>query len=306
MSDHSYDIAVSFAGEQREYVERVVRECQERSLEVFYDRDMTNDWWGGNFIREQRTVYSSKTRYFVPLLSSDYLSKEIPMDEFSSAMMTAVKQGDGYILPVLMDDAPIPPDLLHPHIGYIRANDYTPAQLAVELEKKVRGAERSGQSTQPIGSVVEKALQVRMPKIVPEDWSKYGALDEIFEYLGKRFKEGAEQLRSQRLMTSVKAGDDKIVIRVERMGETVAGLNVDKGSNIGDDHITWLTGIQNFSSNGFNGWATPKFDKELGRGVIEVSDMAGLGGGHQGDLSNEQFFSALWEMLVTQIEQRSS
>lgn len=28
------------------------------------------------------------------------------MDEFSSAMMTAVKQGDGYILPVLMGNTP--------------------------------------------------------------------------------------------------------------------------------------------------------------------------------------------------------
>ena len=60
----------------------------------------------------QRTAYSSQTRFFVPFLSTEYLSKPIPMDEFSSAMMTAVKQGDGYILPVLVGDVRVPADLL--------------------------------------------------------------------------------------------------------------------------------------------------------------------------------------------------
>jgi hypothetical protein len=34
-----YDIAVSFAGEHRAYVEATVRACQDRRLRVFYDRD---------------------------------------------------------------------------------------------------------------------------------------------------------------------------------------------------------------------------------------------------------------------------
>jgi hypothetical protein len=87
--DVNYDLAVSFAGEQ------TVRACGELGLRVFYDRDVGNEWWGKNFIREQRKVYGSQTRFFVPFISSEYLAKPIPMDEFSSAMMTAVKQGDG-------------------------------------------------------------------------------------------------------------------------------------------------------------------------------------------------------------------
>ena len=126
MEDKEYDIAVSFAGEQRDYVAQTVAACQALGLRVFYDKDKNNSWWGKNFIREQRTVYSSRTRFFMPFISAEYLSKPIPMDEFSAAMMTAVKQGDGYILPVLMDDAEVPPDLLHPHIHYLRARDYTP------------------------------------------------------------------------------------------------------------------------------------------------------------------------------------
>jgi hypothetical protein len=38
----TYDIAVSFAGEHRDYVEQTVRACGELGLRVFYDRDMSN------------------------------------------------------------------------------------------------------------------------------------------------------------------------------------------------------------------------------------------------------------------------
>ena len=88
-----YDLAVSFAGERRTYVEQSVQACKKLGLQVFYDGDMSNEWWGKNFIREQRKIYGARTRFFVPFISTEYLAKPIPMDEFSSAMMTAVKRG---------------------------------------------------------------------------------------------------------------------------------------------------------------------------------------------------------------------
>lgn len=305
MSPPKYDLAVSFAGEQRDYVEQTVRACQDLGHKVFYDKDKTNDWWGGNFIREQRIIYSSQTRFFVPFLSANYLSKPVPLDEFSSAMMTAVKQGDGYILPVLMDDAPIPPDLLHPHIQYLRASEYTPEQLARQLQQKVQAAISGGQQSAEIGPVVEAALQVRLPQIVPSDWSKYETLDRVFEYLARRFREGADQLRPQGLVASVRVRDDTISVRVERGGETVAGLDIEKGRQMSDDQITWSVGRHRTMSSGFNGWATPKFDRERGQTVIEVSDFASLGHGRVSDsdaVTEEPFFSFLWDMLIDQIE----
>lgn len=92
MEQKPYDISVSFAGEHRQYVEQVVHACTKLGLDVFYDRDMSHEWWGKSFIREQRRIYSSQTRYFVPFISTEYLTKPIPMDEFSAAMMTAVKR----------------------------------------------------------------------------------------------------------------------------------------------------------------------------------------------------------------------
>ncbi|TDV56059.1 TIR domain-containing protein [Actinophytocola oryzae] len=169
-ADDDYDVAVSFAGEHREYVEAVVRAAKALGLRVFYDRDMTNELWGKNFLTAFRKVYSSATRYFVPFISVEYFSKPYPRDEFSYAMLRAVERGDDYILPFLMDDAEIPPELLHPHIGYLRAADHTPRQLAERLRIKVDQARAAGQTPQTMGRLVQDALQVdpTFPADIPD------------------------------------------------------------------------------------------------------------------------------------------
>jgi hypothetical protein len=305
MTEEQYDIAVSFAGEQRDYVSRTVDACKQLGLNVFYDKDKNNEWWGKNFIRQQRDVYSSKTRFFVPFISSEYLSKPVPMDEFEAAMMTAVKQGEGYILPVLMGDAEVPPDLLHPHIGYLRAEDFTPEALAQELQKRVGASEQAGTAPTEIGPVVEHALELRMPKIVPSSWSKYEELDRIFDKVVADFKRGAAQLRQQDLICSVRERPDHMIARVERGSETVAGLDVHRGTQMGDDHITWSTNYSMGSSNSFNGWATPVFDKERGEALVEVSDMAHMMTSRDdGAVTYDEFVALLWERLVEQVERR--
>lgn len=300
-SDQIYDIAVSFAGEQRGYVRETVAACKAKGLRVFFDEDKTNDWWGKNFIQEQRRAYSSQARFFVPFLSSDYLAKPIPMDEFASAMMTAVKLGDGYILPVIMGNADVPAELLHPHIGYLRSEAFTPDQLADELVKKVKSAERTGQPEVPVGKVVGDALQVRLPKVTSSAYSKYNELDRIFDHLAERFQAGAHQLDGNGFMANVRVRDDSITVRVEYGGNTVAGININKGGSMGDDKITWLVGYRNFGTNASNGFATPKYDKERGQAVVDVTDYSSFGR-EASDGTYDGFFNLLWGKLVDQIE----
>lgn len=300
-SDQIYDIAVSFAGEQRGYVRETVAACKAKGLRVFFDEDKTNDWWGKNFIQEQRRAYSSQTRFFVPFLSSDYLAKPIPMDEFASAMMTAVKLGDGYILPVIMGNADVPAELLHPHIGYLRSENFTPDQLADELVKKVQSAELIGQPEAPVGKVVGDALRVRLPKTTPLAYSKYNELDRIFDLLAERFQAGAQQLEGDGFMTNVRVRDDSITVRVEHGGNTVAGIDINKGGSMGDDKITWLVGYRHFGTNAFNGFATPKFNKERGQAVVDVTDYSSFGR-ETSDGTYDGFFNLLWGKLVDQIE----
>jgi hypothetical protein len=302
--NETYDIAVSFAGEHRDYVEHTVEACRELHLRVFYDRDMNNEWWGKNFIREQRKVYGSQTRYFVPFISSEYLAKPIPMDEFSAAMMTAVKQGDGYVLPVLIGDVRVPPDLLHPHIHYLRAKDYSPKQLAAQLQAKVRQAEASGQDVRKITSVVQEAMELRLPKVVPADFSKYEELELVFAYLGEQFTAAAPHLRAKGFICTVNRTHERISIRIEQRGETVYSLDIYRGGSMGDDKLTFGLGHHRGLSSGINGWAQPFFNKQAGQAMLKMTDLSVFGNlsGQDRELSKEELFQALWDRIVDQLE----
>jgi len=300
-----YDLAVSFASEHRDYVERTVKACVDLGLRVFYDRDKSNEWWGKSFIREQRLVYSSQTRYFVPFLSTEYLAKPIPMDEFSSAMMTAVKRGDGYVLPVLIGDVQIPPDLLHPHIHYLRAKDHTPEQLALQLQAKVNQAKAAGQQAREVGTVVQQALELRLPKVVPADFSKYEELQATFEYLGDQFQAAAPQLRPHGFICTVNRTHDRISIRIEHQGKTVYALDIYKGGSMGDDKLIFGLGHHRGSSGGMNGWAEPFFDKQSAQPKIKMTDLSvfgSLGSGNDREFAKDELFQALWDRIVDQLE----
>jgi len=307
MQNKTYDIAVSFAGEQRNYVEQTVRECDELDLKVFYDRDMSNEWWRKKFIREQSKFYGSRTPYFVPFISTEYLAKPIPMDEFSAAMMTAVRQGDGYVLPVLIGDVQVPPDLLHPHIHYLRDKEYTPKQLAAQLQIKVRQAEASGQNVRNITSVVREAMELRLPKVIPDDFSKYEELEVVFEYLGEQLQAAAPQLRTKGFICTVNRTQDRISIRIEHRGETAYSLDIYRGGSMGDDKLTFGVGHHRGFSSGINGWVQPFFNKQTGRAMLKMMDLSvfGSSGSEDRELSKEELFQALWDRIVDQLEQLS-
>ncbi|MFJ6673351.1 TIR domain-containing protein [Actinosynnema sp. NPDC091369] len=155
-----YDIAVSFASEQRDYVERTVSAAKALGLAVFYDRDMTHAWWGRNFVIEQRRVYGQRTLHFVPFLSTEYLAGQYPRDEFSYAMLAAVRRGDDYVLPVLVGDVVVPEEVLHPHIAYLRAEDVTPDELAIHMKAKVDYSRAHGRSPRDFGTIVTDVLDL--------------------------------------------------------------------------------------------------------------------------------------------------
>lgn len=141
-----YDIAFSFARDDRDYVERTRRACGRLGLRVMYDRDLSNQWWGQNYVVEQRKIYGGRSQFFVPFISESYFQRRIPADEFSAAMWADVERGGGYILPVLIGDIRVPGHLLPRHVGFLHAEDYSPAALAVELRRKVDRAKTAGGS----------------------------------------------------------------------------------------------------------------------------------------------------------------
>ena len=132
-----YEVALSFAGEQREYVQEVSFELSKLGIKHFYDMNEQSNLWGKNLTRYLNTVYFSKSRYFVPFISYEYKEKAWTTWEMDAALERYLNQRSDYILPVVMDDARI--EGLVKSIGYIDARKTSPYQLARLIEKKVRG-----------------------------------------------------------------------------------------------------------------------------------------------------------------------
>src|SRR5262249_44725376 len=69
-----YDIALSFAGEDRAYVEEVAAGLKSAGVSVFYDGFEKANLWGKNLIDHLADIYSN-SRYVVMFISKAYVEK---------------------------------------------------------------------------------------------------------------------------------------------------------------------------------------------------------------------------------------
>src|SRR5690242_14759832 len=102
-SQREYDVCLSFAGEQREYVEEVADELRGMRVRVFYDDYEKVSLWGKNLYDHLDWVYSKSARYCIVFVSSAYERKVWTNHERRSAQERALRENDEYILPVIFD-----------------------------------------------------------------------------------------------------------------------------------------------------------------------------------------------------------
>lgn len=107
-SGYKYDVALSFAGEQRPYVQAVARACKRRGLRVFYDDYEKASLWGKDLYEHLHWVYSESARYCVLFASDDYANKVWTNHERRSAQERALVAHVEYILPVVFNAVEIP------------------------------------------------------------------------------------------------------------------------------------------------------------------------------------------------------
>lgn len=121
-ADFEFDIAVSFAGEQRAFVEEVVRHVGLPEGRVFYDADFKADMWGEDLIEYFTDVYMNKARYVVMFVSKEYAEKEWTSVERRTSLARAMRQRGAYILPIRLDNTQLDEVAgLLSTIGYLEA-----------------------------------------------------------------------------------------------------------------------------------------------------------------------------------------
>lgn len=98
---HNYDVALSFAGEDRNYVDKVAEMLKEIGIRVFYDDYEQVDLWGKNLYVHLDEIYQKKE----------------------------------YILPARLNNTEIPG--VSNTIGYIDLQKLKPEEFAMLIAKKV-------------------------------------------------------------------------------------------------------------------------------------------------------------------------
>ena len=130
-----YEVVLSFAGEQRAYVEGVANVLLQHGVTCFYDSYEIHTLWGKNLVEHLQQVYGGAARFCVMFISDAYAQKVWPTHERRSAFDAAIQRRAEYILPVRFDQTVVPG--LSPSIHYLNASDYAPSSLANILLRKM-------------------------------------------------------------------------------------------------------------------------------------------------------------------------
>jgi hypothetical protein len=136
-ADNKYDVALSFAGEDREYVDAVASHLQEAGVRVFYDRFEETKLWGKNLYDYLSDIYQRRAMYTVVFISRAYRDKLWTNLERKAAQARAFSESREYLLPAIIDpDVEIPGVLKT--IAYIDLKDLTPEDFAEKIIQKLQ------------------------------------------------------------------------------------------------------------------------------------------------------------------------
>lgn len=130
-----YEVALSFAGEDRSYVGKLAHTLRQKNIRVFYDDYEKISLWGKDLYVHLDDVYRKKARFCILFISEQYKNKVWTNHERESAQARAFEERRDYILPVRMDDTEIPG--IRPTIGYIDGRTIQPVELADLIKKKL-------------------------------------------------------------------------------------------------------------------------------------------------------------------------
>ena len=130
-----YDIALSFAGENRVYVEEVAQALRSAGVSVFYDKFEQAGLWGKNLIDHLAEIYGKRSRFVVMFVSKEYVEKAWTTHERRHAQDRALLAQSEYILPARFDDTDVPG--MTSTVGFVDLRHTSPVELVHLIRAKL-------------------------------------------------------------------------------------------------------------------------------------------------------------------------
>lgn len=141
LKKYQFDVALSFANEDRKYIEKVARYLSKMEIKLFYDKFEEVNLWGKNLYDFFHKTFSSRAKYTVMFISKHYAKKLWSTHERKCAQEKAFRSNKEYILPARFDRTKIPGIL--DTTGYIELKGMSPKMFAEKIKEKIGRIDRT-------------------------------------------------------------------------------------------------------------------------------------------------------------------
>jgi hypothetical protein len=161
--EYRYDVALSFASEDRQLVEAVARALVDCDVRVFYGEFFSHELWGKDLFQHFAAIYRDKAQFCLVFVSNAYRNKVWPKHELRQAQERALFSSVEYILPVIVEDVDLPG--LNRTTGYIDARKIDPWIISALVLRKLGAFEDMSYDRSELGRLKNtKRVQRRMVK----------------------------------------------------------------------------------------------------------------------------------------------
>ena len=133
--EYEYDIAISFAGEDRDIAREIANSLAAQNIKVFFDEFEKEKLWGTNLYDHLSHVYTYAAKFCIILISENYSKKSWTNFERRNAQARAFRESREYILPVRLDKTELPG--LPETVGYLSFDDTTVNEIVESVKLKL-------------------------------------------------------------------------------------------------------------------------------------------------------------------------
>jgi hypothetical protein len=138
----SYDVALSFAGEDRAFAASLAGILRAKHMRVFYDASEPAALWGNDLSEHLRSLYF-RSRVCVLLLSKASTLEPWVMFESQIVLARAAQDNSIIVVPVRLDETELPP--IFTAINPLDARQHNIDEIAELIRKKVDLAKHSAE-----------------------------------------------------------------------------------------------------------------------------------------------------------------
>ena len=221
--EYKYDVALSFAGEDRRVAYQLAEYLKKDGYSVFYDDYEKAVLWGKNLYEHLSKVYSQDACFCVMFISTYYSKKLWTTLERRAAQERAFNENREYILPVRLDETPI--DGIPNTVGYLDLQQLSIKDVYEILVEKIGSPHFSDElvnsklvnnklhessKNAKSNKILEKSLNIT--KSITYDKDKITTLKSILDKIPKSADSSYDQIFKQAIdiASSITYDKDKI------------------------------------------------------------------------------------------------